>query len=118
MASPKTVGQFYVETTRQTAKSAASAQDAAVRYLDEITEIGRAYFDAWAAAQNASLQTAFQLQNSLIEAARPVADATARANLLLLDEWMKSVAIGQEAVSKLTDVSISVVESAVPTRAR
>lgn len=118
MASPKTVGQFYVETTRQTAKSAASAQDAAVRYLDEITELGRAYFNAWTAAQNASLQTAFQLQNSVLEAARPVVDAAAKANVVLLDEWMKSVAVSQQAVSKLTEVSISIAESAMPTRAR
>lgn len=114
MATPKTVGQFYVETTRETAKSAASAQDAAVRYLDELAGLGRAYFDVWSTAQKANLQTAFQLQNTLIQASQSMVDATTQAGFLMLDELVKVMASGQESVSRLAAATTSIGDASVP----
>jgi hypothetical protein len=117
VATPKTVGQFYVETSRQTAKTAASAQDAAGRLLDEMARVSQAYYAAWTAAQNNSMQTAFQLQNAAIEASQTLSKATIQANLSLFDEWVKMVSTGQEAASKLAAASLAIAESAVTRRA-
>jgi hypothetical protein len=116
MASPKTVGQFYVETTSQAAKSAASAQDAAARYLDELAAIGVAYFETWSSVQKESLQTAFQLQNSLVQASQTATEAATRSSLAAFDEWVKVVVAGQEAVSRLTAAVASMTEG--PARAK
>jgi hypothetical protein len=114
MATPKTVGQFYVETTRETAKSAASAQDAAARYLDESAGLSRAYFNVWSAAQKANLQTAFQLQNTLVQASQAMVDATTQASFLMFDELVKVVASGQESMSKLAAATASIGDASVP----
>ena len=116
MASPKTVGQFYVETTRQTAKNAASAQDAFVRYADELAGVGKAYLSAWSSTQQLSLQTAFQLQNAAIQASQAMLDASAQANLSLFDEWAKAVADGQVAMTKLLATGVSMLDNAMPRR--
>lgn len=116
MASPKTVGQFYVETTRQSARTSASAQDAIAKYVDESASIGRVYFSAWSSAQQLSLQTAFQLQNSAIEAAQSLWEASARANLSLYEEWARAVAEGQSAVTRLVAAGVSIADGAAPGR--
>lgn len=114
MATPKTVGQFYVETTRETAKGAASAQNAAVRYLDELAGLSRVYFDVWSAAQKANLQTAFQLQNTLVQASQSMVDATTQASFLMFDEFVKVVTSGQESMSRLSAATTSIGDASVP----
>ncbi len=116
MATPKTVGQFYVETSRQTAKNAASAQDAAIRYMDELAAVARTYLTQWSSAQQLSLQTAFQLQNTAIQATQAVLEASTHANLALFDEWAKAVADGQAAMERLTATGVSVLDKGVQRR--
>lgn len=116
MASPKTVGQFYVETTRESAKNAASAQDAVARYMDESAAIGRTYLATWSSAQQSGLQTAFELQNAVMEAAQSVWDASVKANLSLFDEWAKAVAEGQAAMAKLVSEGTSMLDNAAARR--
>lgn len=117
MANPKTVGRFYVDTTRQAAKNTASAQDAAARYMDELAGVGRTLFGVWSSSQQANLQTAFQLQNSLIEATGAVWNASARANLSLFEEWSKAVAESQAATARLAAAGMSMFDSPAPPRA-
>ena len=118
MASPKAVGRFYVETTRQAAEDSASAQKAALHYMDELSEIGRAYASIWTGAQQLSLQSAFQLQNSAIAASRTLWDASAAATLSLYDEWAKTAEDGQSAILKLAAVNASLFERPAPKGAR
>lgn len=116
MASPKTVGQFYVETTRQSAKSAASSQDAAARYMSELAGVGLNYIAEWSNAQQANLQSAFQLQNAMIQATQTLWDASIKANESIYDEWARAVVESQAAMAKLVAAGVSMLDSA-PRRA-
>lgn len=118
MASPKAVGRFYVDTTHQAAKNTASAQDAAVRYMNELVGVGGTYIGIWSSAQQLSMQTAFQLQNSVVEAVQGIWDTSAKANLSLFDEWAKAVAESQSAIARLAEAGVSMLESSPPRRAR
>jgi hypothetical protein len=114
MDSPKTVGQFYVETMRKSMKDATSAEEAGRRYLDELAEVSRGYYAARTATQQAALQTAFQLHNSVIEASQSILDAMTQANRALFEEWAKAATDGQEAIAKAAAAGVSGIEDTIP----
>lgn len=90
------------------------AQDAARRYMDESASIGRTYFNSWAATAQASMRTAFELQNTMMQASRTVADAVAKANRDWIDQAAESIKKRQEAEAKLMAAGVDVVETAMP----
>jgi hypothetical protein len=90
------------------------AQDAARRYMDESASIGRAYFNAWAATVQASMRTAFDLQSTMMQASRSVADAAAKANRDWMDQASDSMKKSQEATARLVCAGVDVVETAMP----
>lgn len=97
-----------------TAEAIKAAQDAARRYMDESAAIGRTYFAAWDAAAQASMRTAFDLQNAMIQASRSVLDATCQASRSWFDQAAESVRKSQEATIKLVVAGFDVLESTMP----
>ena len=114
MASPKTGGQFYVETNRQTARALAAAQDSGRRVVDEVASLSRVYFDTWTAAQNTALETAFQLQNSTMQASQVVVDAALQANRRLFEEWARVVAEYQSAAARTVAAGVGIAGDSMP----
>jgi hypothetical protein len=90
------------------------AQDVARRYMDESASIGRTYFNAWAATAQASMRTAFDLQNTMMQASRSVVDAAAKANRDWVDQAADSMKKSQEATAKLMAAGVDVIETAMP----
>lgn len=90
------------------------AQEAARRYVDETTAIGRTYFNSWAAATHAGLRLAFDVQNAMIQASRMMMDATTQANRTWLDQTADTVRKGQEATAKLVSTGFDMTASAMP----
>ena len=114
MASPKTGGQFYVETNRQAAQAIATAHDSGCRCMDEMANLSRVYFGAWASTQQAALETTFRLQNSTIQASRTVLDAAVQANRGLFEEWTRTVAENQTAATRMVAAGLSILRDSMP----
>ncbi len=96
-----------------TAEAVKVAQDAARRYMDETTAIGRTYLTAWSTASQASLRTAFEVQNAALQAWWAMLDASCQASRSWFDQTAESVHKGQEAISKLVAASFDMFESTV-----
>lgn len=87
------------------------AQDAVRRYMDESESISRMYFDIWAATSQATLRTAFELQNTSIQAWRTMLDSTAQANRGWIEQAAESVRKNQEATGKVMAAGFDLMES-------
>jgi hypothetical protein len=90
------------------------AQEAARRYMDESTAIGRTYFDNFAASAQAGLRLAFDIQNAMIQASRVMMDATVQANRTWLDQTAGTIRKGQDATAKLVATGFDVAASSMP----
>ncbi len=102
------------DTMRSSTEAARVAQDAARRYMEESAAIGRTYFNAWSATAQAGLRTAFDLQNTVIQASRTMLDATNQANRNWFDQTVESVHKGQDATARLMTAGLDMVDSAMP----
>ncbi len=105
------------DTMKSSTEAARIAQDAARRYMEESVTIGRTFFTAWSAGAHAALRTAFDLQNTAIQASRTMLDATNQANRSWFEQAADSIHKGQDATARLVSAGIDMVESAMP-RAR
>ena len=106
-----TVTETMESTTIEATKL---AQDAARRYMDESAAIGRTYFNNWAAAAQASLRIAFDVQNAMIQASRSMLEATTQANRNWFDQGADSLRKGQDATTKMVAAGFDAMGSAMP----
>lgn len=106
-----TVTETMENTTIEATKL---AQDAARRYMDESAAIGRTYFSNWAAATQASMRIAFDVQNAMIQASRSIMDAATQANRNWFDQGADAVRKGQDAMGKTVTAGFDALDSAMP----
>ena len=99
---------------RSTIEATKLAQDAARRYMDESAAIGRTYFTNWAAAAQAGMRIAFDVQNAMIQASKSMMEATTQANRNWFDQGADSVRKGQDAITKTVAAGFDAMDSSMP----
>ena len=78
------------DASRRAADSARTTSQALRAYADQTREANRALYSAWTANVEASLRTAFDIQNASITAGLSMVDAAMAGNRGLAQQWAET----------------------------